>query len=85
MLDSCSQETFINSELAKNLRAEGTIITIKVKTLNGEEIQKTEAINGLKVTILTGKNGWIDFPVSYTRENLLVGEEDIATPDKMKD
>ena len=85
MLDSCSQGTFINSELAKNLRAGGNNITIKVKTLNGEEIQETEAINGLKVTILTGKNGWIDFPVSCTRENLLVGDEDIATPDKMKD
>ena len=59
--------------------------TIKVKTLNGEESQETEAINGLKVTSLTGKNGWIDLPVSYTRENLLVGDEDIAIPDKMKD
>ena len=85
MLDCCSQGTFINSELAKKLRTEGTMTTIKVKTLNGEESQETEAINGLKVTSLTEKNGWIDLPVSYTRENLLVGDEDIATPDKIKD
>ena len=37
------------------------------------------------MTSLTEKNGWIDLPVSYTRENLLVGDEDIATPDKIKD
>ena len=85
MLDCCSQGSFINSELAKKLRAEGTMTTIKVKTLNGEESQETEAINGLKVTSLTEKNGWIDLPVSYTRENLLVGDEDIVTPDKIKD
>ena len=85
MLDCCSQGSFINSELAKKLRAEGTMTTIKVRKLNGEESQETEAINGLKVTSLTEKNGWIDLPVSYTRENLLVGDEDIATSDKIKD
>ena len=85
MLDCCSQGTFINSELAKKLRTEGTMTTIKVKTLNGDEIQETETISGLKVTSLTGKNGRIDLPVSYTRENLLVGNEYIATPDKIKD
>ena len=37
------------------------------------------------MTSLTVKNGWIDLPVSYIRENLLVGDEDIATPDKIKD
>ena len=57
---------------------------IKVKTLNGEESQDTEAISDLKVTSLTGKNGWIDLPVSYTRENLMVRDEVIATPDKIK-
>ena len=45
MLDCCSQETFINSELAKKLRTEGTMVTIKIKTLNGEESQGTEPIS----------------------------------------
>ena len=85
MLGCCSQGTFINSELAKKLRTEGTMTTIKVKTLNGDESQETETISGLKVTSLTGKNGRIDLPVSYTRKNLLVGNEYIATPDKIKD
>ena len=26
------------------------------------------------------ENVWIDLPISYTRENLPVGDEDIATP-----
>ena len=45
MLDCCSQETFINSELAKKLRTEGIKPTIKIKTLNGEESQGTEPIS----------------------------------------
>ena len=59
--------------------------TIKIKTINGEESQETEAISDLKVTSSTGKNVWIDLPVSYTRENLSVGDEDIATPENIKD
>ena len=37
------------------------------------------------MTSVNGKNIWIDLPVSYARENLPVGDEDIATPDKIKD
>ena len=85
MLDCCSEGTFINSELAKKLRTEGTMPTIKIKAINGEESQETEAISDLKVTSSTGKNVWIDLPVSYTRENLSVGDEDIATPENIKD
>ena len=85
MLDCCSQGTFINSELTKKLTTEGTFTTIKIKTLNGEESQETKAISDLKVTSSNGKNVWIDLPVSYTRKNLPVGDEVIATPDKIKD
>ena len=84
MLDCCSQGTFIKSELPKKLRTEGTMTTIKIKTLNGEESQETEVISDLKVTSSTRKNAWIDVPVSYTRENLPLGD-DIATPDRIKD
>ena len=82
MLDCCSQGTFINSELANKLRTEGTMMTIiKIKTLNREVSQETEAT----VNSSTRKNAQIDLPVSYTRENLPVVDEDIATPDKFKD
>ena len=85
MLDCCSQGTFINSELAKKLRTGSTMTTMKIKTLNMEESQEIEAISDLKVTSSTGKIVWIDIPVSYSRENLPVGDENIATPDKVKD
>ena len=42
MLDFCSQGTSINNELAKKRRTEGTMTTITIKTLNGEETQETE-------------------------------------------
>ena len=50
MLDCSSQGNFIDSELAKKLRTEGTMTIMKIKTINGEEIQETEAISDLKVT-----------------------------------
>ena len=46
---------------------------------------ETEAISDLELTSLSGTNVWIKLPVSYTRENLPVGGEDIATPDKISD
>ena len=58
--------------------------TIKTKTLNEEGSQVTEAISDLKVTSSTRTNVWIDLPVSYTRENFPVGDDDIDTPDKIK-
>ena len=85
MLDCCSQETFINSELTKKLRTKSVMTTVKIKTLNGEESRKTGTISDLKATSSTGKNVWIDLPVSYTREILPVGDEDIAIPDKIND
>ena len=58
--------------------------TIKTKTLNEEGSQVTEAISDLKVTSSTRTNVRIDLPVSYTRENFPVGDDDIDTPDKIK-
>ena len=59
MLDCCNQGTFISTELARNLRAEGVQTTIKIKTLNGEESQETEAVSGLKVFKSSGERMWI--------------------------
>lgn len=39
---------------------------IKIKTLNGENTQKSEAINELKVWKSIGKPVWIDFPATYS-------------------
>lgn len=42
---------FSNSKLAKKLRTEGTITTINIKSLNGEEPQETRTSSGEKIPI----------------------------------
>ena len=72
MLICCSQGTFISTDLARKLKAEGVQITIKIKTLNGEEIQETEAVNGLKVSKSSRERMWTELLVTYTKEDLPV-------------
>ena len=84
MLDCCSQGTFISTDEARKLKAEGVQTTIKIKTLNGEESQETEAVSGLKVSKSSGQRMWIDLPVTYTKEDLPVDDEDVATPEKIR-
>ena len=84
MLDCCSQGTFISSDLARKLKAEGVQTNIKIKTLNGEESQETEAVSGLKVSKSSGERMWIDLPVTYTKEDLPVDDEDVAIPEKIR-
>ena len=84
MLDFCSQGTFISTDLARKLESEGVQTTIKIKTLNGEESQETEAVSGLKVSKSSGQSMWVDLPVIYTKDDLPVGDEDVATPEKIK-
>ena len=62
MLDSCSQGTFINTDLAKVLKASGMKTSLQIKTLNGTITTESEAISGLRVSKLTGKPVWIDLP-----------------------
>ena len=84
MLDCCSQGTLINTDLARKLKTEAVQTTIKIKTLNGEESQEAEAVSGLKVSKSSGERMWIDLPVTYTKEDLPAGDEDVATPEKIK-
>ena len=83
-MDCCSQGTFISTDLARKLKAEGVQSTIKIKSLNGKESQETEAVSSLKVSKSSGKRIWIDLPVTYSKEYLPVDDEDVATPEKIK-
>ena len=83
MLDYCSQGALISTDLARKLKAEVVQTTIKIKTLNGEESQETEAVSGLKVSKSSGERMWIDLPVTYTKEDLPV-DGDVVTPEKIK-
>ena len=85
MLDCCSQGTFINTDLARKLKADGMKATIKFKTLTGKDTQESQTISGLKVSRSIGKSVWIDFLVTYSKTDLPVGEEDVVKPNKIKE
>ena len=70
MLDCGSKGTFINTGLARKLKAEGVQMSIKIKTLNGEESQETEAVSGLKVSKSSGESMRIEWSVAYAKDNL---------------
>ena len=85
MIDCYSQGTFIRTDLARKLKADGMKTTIKIKTLNGEDTQESEAISGLKVSKSIGKPVWIDLPMTYAKTDLPVGDKDVVTPNKIKE
>ena len=45
---------------------------------------KREAVSGLKVSKSSGERMLIDLPVTYMKEDLLVDDEDVATPEKIR-
>ena len=49
LLDSCSQGTFILDQLASDLVISGRKTSPTIKTLNGEFISNSTALEGLKV------------------------------------
>ena len=85
MIDCCSQGTFIRTDLERKPKADGMKTTIKIKALNEEDTQELEAISRLKVSKSIGKPVWIDFPVTYAKTDLTVGDEDVASPNKIKE
>ena len=85
VLDCCSKGTFICTDLARKLKADGIKTTIIIKTLNGEDTQESETISGLKVSKSIGKPVWIDLPVTYAKTGLPGGNEDVVAPNKIKE
>ena len=83
MLDCSSQETFINTDLARELNADGMKTTTKIKTLNGKDTHESEAISGLKVSKIIRESVWIDLPLTYSKTDLPVGYKDVLTPNKI--
>ena len=73
MLDSCSEGTFIERGLLKDLKISGRDTNITVKTLNGERSEESVVIDGLEVANGTNFNSdgkWIRIPKTYSKENL---------------
>lgn len=85
MLDCYSQGIFINTDLWKKLKAPVVKTTIKIKILNEEDDQEFEVIIGLKISKFIRKTVWIDLPVTYTKNDLPLGDEDVVTASKIKE
>ena len=88
MLDNCSQGSFIQEDLMKELDISGQRLKLSLKTLTGEKLEDLMAIDGLIVSGIDSKkespSEWIDMPKVYTRSYLPVEKEEIATPNKIK-
>ena len=81
MLDNCSQGCFVNFSLVKNLRIKGRKTSVSVKTLTGERIHISFAVDGLKVSRTSG----LDFEsINIPNVDLPVDSSKIATPEKIK-
>ena len=84
MLDNCSQGTFVKEKIIEVLGITGAETRVIVMILNGEMSQMTTMVENLKVAGLLGKLKWIKLPRAYTKQELLVDEQEIATPEKVK-
>ena len=84
MLDTCSQGTFLKEEIIEALGITGAETRVTVKTLNGEVSQMTIVVENLDVAGSLGKPKWIKLPRAYTKQDLPVDEQEIATPEKVK-
>ena len=81
ILNNCSQGTFIKEEMTEALRITGAETRETVKIINGEVSQMTTVVENLKIAGSLGKPEWIKLPRAYTKQDLQVDEQEIATPE----
>ena len=77
MLDNCSQGSFVYDNLIKELGIHGMKTTLNLKTLHGE---KTES-----AMVVKGHKSLLSLPKLYTRKEIPIDKEEIATPAKIKE
>ena len=81
-----SKKTF--RENVEQLAGKPTVKTqsFTVKTLNGEESMKSTVVSGLRVSISIAddKETWLNLPPVYTREDIPVNIEKVATRENIK-
>ena len=87
MLDSCSEGTFIEKGLLKELKISGINTNTTVKTLNGERSKESVVIDGLEVangTKLSSNGKCIRLPKTYSREKLSTGSGSFTSKELQK-
>ena len=83
MLNNCSKDTFVK-EIIEALDITEAETRVTVKTLNGDVSQMTTVVENLKVARSLGKPKWIKLPRAYTKQQLPIDEQKIATSYKAK-
>ena len=85
LLDNCNQGTFVMKSNVDTMEIDGTPTSITIKTLNVDVTNASVAVEGLKVcgAAASGKNRWVKKPKAFSRDELQVDTEDIATPEKI--
>ena len=69
----------------KNLRIKDQKTSVSAKTLSGERIHTSFAVDGLKVSRTSALDAeWINIPKAYTKDDIPVDSNKIATPEKIK-
>ena len=84
MLDNCSQGSFIHDSLVKEHGVHKMKTTLNLKTLHGEKTESTMVVEGIKVTGMSSDVSLLSLPKLYTRREIPVDKEEIATPTKIK-
>ena len=85
LLDNCSHERFVMKSIVDTMEIDGTTTSITIKTFDGDVTNTSVAVEGLKVCVAgaSGKNRWVKIPKVFSRDELQVDAEDIATPEKI--
>ena len=71
--------------IVDTMEIDGTTTSITIKTFDGDVTNTSVAVEGLKVCVAgaSGKNRWVKIPKVFSRDELQVDAEDIATPEKI--
>ena len=85
MLGNCSQGSFILDSAINKLGIQGIKSTLNLKTLYAEGSESTLAIEGVKVTRMHHDSSWLALPKLYSRREIPVDKEEIATPRKIRE
>ena len=80
ILDNCRQSSFILGSVVRKLGIQGIKTTLKLKTLHSERSGSTFPIEGMKVTRMHDDSSWLALSKLYSRREIPVDKEEIATP-----
>ena len=85
MLDNCSQESFVKTNLLEELEVSGIRTSVTIRTLNKDYKHSTIAADGLEVTNVDEEEGeWIKLPTVFSQDDLSAASDEIATADNIQ-